>query len=69
MIRDIPADLDGQTALALADLLYAIADGILARNDGAIRIHLAGSDETRRADRDHRQLPLPLPARHDDWPF
>jgi hypothetical protein len=65
----IPDDLDGETALALADILYALADGILARNDGAIRIHLAQVKETRRADRDHRQLPLPLPARLDDWPF
>ena len=64
-----PDDLDGETALALADILYALADGILARNAGAIRIHLAEIDEARRADRNHRQLPLPLPARHNDFPF
>lgn len=67
--RITPADLDGGTALALADILYALADEILARNDGAIRIHYAEIDEARRAARDHRQLPLPLLARHDDWPF
>ncbi|HUT78130.1 MAG TPA: hypothetical protein VM285_10610 [Polyangia bacterium] len=64
----IPDDLDGETALTLADILHSLADGILARNDGAIRIHYAEIDEARRAARDHRQLPLPLPARHD-FPF
>lgn len=65
----ITDDLDGETALVLADILYALADEILARNDGAIRIHLAEVNEIRRAGRDHRQLPLPLPARLDDLPF
>jgi len=64
----IPDALDGETALALADILYALADEILTRNDGAIRIHYAEIDEARRAARDHRQLPLPLPVRHD-FPF
>ena len=64
----IPDHLDGETALVLSDLLYALADEIMARNHGAIRIHYAQLDERRR-ERDHRQLPLPLPARPDDWPF
>lgn len=64
-----PDDLDGETALALADFLYALADEIMNRNDGAIRIHYAETDELRRADLDPRQLPLPLQALPDDWPF
>jgi hypothetical protein len=43
--------------------------GRLHRNDGAIRIHYAEIDELRRADLDPRQLPLPLQALPDDWPF
>lgn len=70
MTRDlVPDHLDGETALVLADLLYTLADEIMTRNDGAIRIHFSEIDEARRADRDPRQLPLPLTARHDDWPF
>ncbi|MBN2194890.1 MAG: hypothetical protein JW751_18885 [Polyangiaceae bacterium] len=65
----IPADLDGETALVLADLLYALAGGILARNDGAIRIHYAELDEARRADRDPSQIPLPGIDPFADLPF
>jgi hypothetical protein len=64
----IPDDLDGETALALADILYALADEILTRNDGAVRLRLDELDEVRRALRDPRQLHLPLPVRHD-FPF
>jgi hypothetical protein len=64
----IPDDLDGETALALADILYALGDEIIARNAGAIRMRYVEIDEIRRAARDHRQLPLPLPVRHD-FPF
>jgi hypothetical protein len=64
----LTGDLDGQTALALADLLYRLADEIMNRNDGAIRIHLAQLDDLRR-ERDHRQIPLPGLAPFDDLPF
>ena len=63
-----PGDLDGQTALALADLLYRLADEIMARNDGAIRLHYAELDELRR-ERDPRQLPLPWLDLSGDLPF
>lgn len=65
----VPDDLDGETALALADLLYRLADEIMNRNDGAIRIHLDELREARHHEIDLRQLPLPLPASHGDWPF
>ena len=65
----VPDHLDGQTALALADLLYALADEIMNRNDGAIRIHYAEIDQLHRVDLDPRQLPLPLLPRLDDLPF
>lgn len=65
----IPDHLDGETALVLADFLYALADEILTRNDGAIRMHLDERDELRRADRDPRQLPLPWLDRLRDFPF
>lgn len=69
MTRDLfPDHLDGETALVLADLLYAIADEIMTRNDGAIRIHFSEIDELRR-DRDHRQLPLPNLDPFGDLPF
>jgi len=64
----VPGDLDGETALALADLLYRLADEIMTRNDGGIRIHLAEPDELRR-ERDHRQLPLPGLDPFGDLPF
>jgi hypothetical protein len=66
--RLVPDNLDGETALALADLLYALADEILARNDGAIRIHYAELDEIRR-EPDYRQLPLPGLDPFSDLPF
>jgi hypothetical protein len=70
MTRDlVPDHLDGETALVLADLLYALADEIMTRNDGAIRIHFSEIDQRHRTDLDPRQLPLPLTARPDDWPF
>ena len=65
----IPDDLDGETALALADILYALGDEILTRSDGAVRLHLDALDEVHRALCDPRQLHLPLPGRHDDFPF
>jgi hypothetical protein len=64
----IPDHLDGETALVLSDLLYALADEIMARNHGAIRIHYAQLDERRR-ERDHRQLPLPNLDPFGDLPF
>lgn len=66
--RLVPDNLDGETALALADLLYALADEIMRLNDGAIRIHYAELDELHR-ERDPRQLPLPGLDPFRDLPF
>lgn len=65
----VPDDLDGRTALALADILYRLADEIINRNDGAIRIHLDELRETRRDKSDLRQLPLPWRDPFHDLPF
>jgi hypothetical protein len=44
----IPDDLDGETALALADILYALGDEVLNRNCYALRDHYRELDEMRR---------------------
>lgn len=64
----VPDDLDGETALALADLLYRLADEIMNRNHGAIRIHLDEIDD-QHPERDPRQLPLPNLDPFGDLPF
>ena len=66
----IPDDWPAEQALDCADFLYQLADEILRRYDGPIRIHYRELDDIRRRDGpDYRQLSLPLPPHLDDWPF
>ena len=66
----IPSDLDGETALLIVDLLHLIAEEILSRSDGAIRIYYNQIDDIRRAARDDQtQIPLPLADPFSDLPF
>ena len=69
-LKTIPYDLDGETALLVVDILHLIAEEILSRNDGAIRMYYAELDEMRRAVKNEKeQLLLPLSDPFSDLPF
>lgn len=63
-------DLDGETALILVDILHSIAEEILSRNDGAIRMHYAEIDEMHRRPKcQQEQLLLPIIVPFSNLPF
>ena len=65
----IPDDLDGETALKLADLFYQLADEILSRNYGAIRDHYDHAEQMRLQTRAPAQLSFYWPDQFDDILF
>lgn len=66
----IPSYLDGETALLVVDILHLLAEEILSRNDGAIRIYYYELDEMRRcAQYEQQQLKLPFCDPFHDLPF
>ncbi len=66
---DIPHDLDGETALDLADLFYQLANEILRHNDGAIRTRDDHIAQMRRQAQPSPQLSFPWTDPFHDLPF
>ena len=66
---DIPHDLDGETALDLADLFYQLADEILRLNYGAIRARDDHIAQMRLQSPLSPQLSFPWKDHFHDLPF
>lgn len=66
---DIPHDLDGETALDLADFFYQLADEILRFNDGAIRARDDHIAQMRFQTQASPQLNFPWTDPFHDLPF